>query len=70
MMAEKVARYTRNARGVLAERPGGVGVGTKQNGLFRPGRDFNLNACVGINGGPADFHRQAWGCFEAGERLV
>jgi hypothetical protein len=46
------------------------GVGPKHNSLFRPGPNFHLNACVGRNGGPADFHRYAFGYFEAGERLV
>jgi hypothetical protein len=44
--------------------------GHKHNGLFRPGSDFRLNACVGRNGGPADFGRIARGFFEAGKCLV
>jgi hypothetical protein len=45
-------------------------VATKQNGLFRSGPNIRLNACVGRNGGPADFYRYAFGYFEAGERLA
>src|SRR2546423_1882738 len=42
----------------------------KHNSLFGPGSDWELNACVGKNGGPADFQRLAWGYFDAGNRLV
>ena len=44
--------------------------GSKHNGLFSPGPNMKLNACVGKNGGPADFNRYACGYFEAGARLV
>ncbi len=44
--------------------------GRKENDLFSGGNDTDLNACVGWNGGPADFGRYAQGYFEAGERLV
>jgi len=46
------------------------GFGGKHNDLFRPGPNSRLNACVGRNGGPADFGRYASGYFEAGARLV
>lgn len=38
--------------------------------LFSPGRNMQLNACVGKNGGPAGVDRYASGYFEAGARLV
>ena len=44
--------------------------GRKENNLFSGGANCDLNACVGRNGGPADFGRYAQGYFEAGERLV
>jgi hypothetical protein len=46
------------------------GYGKKQNDLFAPGPDIRLNACVGWNGGPADFARYSRGYFLAGQRLV
>ena len=46
------------------------GFGTKQNDLFAPGSNIRLNACVGWNGGPADFSRYSSGYFLAGQRLV
>lgn len=44
-------------------------MGVKSNGLFGPGSNWDLNACVGLNGGPADYQRQGSGFFEAGTRL-
>ncbi len=44
--------------------------GVKQNTLFRAGPNWPLNACVGWNGGPADFARLADGYFEAGRRVA
>ncbi len=44
--------------------------GNLHNSIFRPGRNFRLNACVGKNGGRAGFDRYARGYFEAGARLV
>lgn len=44
--------------------------GVKSNGLFGPGPNWDLNACVGYNGGPADYHRQGDGFFAAGTRLL
>lgn len=44
--------------------------GRKENDLCAGGTNINLNACVGRNGGPADFGRYAQGYFEAGDRLV
>jgi hypothetical protein len=46
------------------------GFGQKHNNLFGPGPNIHLNACVGRNGGPADFYRYAFGYFDAGDRLV
>jgi hypothetical protein len=46
------------------------GYGKKQNDLFAPGPNIRLNACVGWNGGPADFCRYSSGYFLAGQRLV
>lgn len=46
------------------------GYGKKQNDLFAPGPNIRLNACVGWNGGPADFSRYSAGYFLAGQRLV
>jgi hypothetical protein len=43
---------------------------TKHNDLFGPGANIHLNACVGRNGGPADFGRYASGYFIAGAMLV
>lgn len=42
----------------------------KHNGLFGPGPNGWLNACVGRNGGFPGFHRIACGYFEAGEILA
>ena len=42
----------------------------KENSLFAPGPNIRLNACVGWNGGPADFSRYSSGYFLAGRRLV
>lgn len=44
--------------------------GRYSNGLFGPGTDIDLNACVGFNGGPSDYQRHGWGFFEAGNRLL
>lgn len=38
---------------------------TKHNSLFGPGMNIQLNACVGRNGGPADYGRYARGYFAA-----
>jgi len=43
----------------------------KQNDLFRRDIDnWDLNACVGTNGGPYDLHAYAQGYFRAGERIA
>jgi len=47
-----------------------VAFGEKHNNLFRPGPSAPMNACVGTNGGPANFSRYASGYFEAGAILV
>ncbi len=41
-----------------------------ENSLFRPGKNFHLNACVGVNGGPYDLHDYANGYFDSGEILI
>jgi hypothetical protein len=40
------------------------------NSLFRPGADVNLNACVGINGGPYDLFDYATGYFQAAAAIL
>lgn len=42
--------------------------GGKHNNLFRPGPNWHLNACVGRNGGRADYLRYATGYFEFAKR--
>ena len=42
----------------------------RENDLFRSGPRFQLNACVGKNGGPYDLQAYSRGYFEAGERLM
>jgi hypothetical protein len=44
--------------------------GDKHNSLFGPGPVGRLNACVGRNGGPADFGRYARGYFTAGRWII
>lgn len=44
--------------------------GNKRNNLFGAGPITHLNACVGKNGGYADFGRYAKGYFHAGEWLI
>jgi hypothetical protein len=44
--------------------------GDKHNSLFGPGPVGHLNACVGRNGGPADFGGYARGYFTAGRWIV
>jgi hypothetical protein len=53
---------------MTARRP--VRPATKHNALFGPGLNFHLNACVGRNGGPADFGRYARGYFAAGAVIL
>lgn len=42
----------------------------KTNSLFGPGPNPDLNACVGVNGGPYDAWAYAQGYFRAGKALV
>ncbi len=40
------------------------------NMLFRSGPDFQLNACVGTNGGPYDLRAYGQGFFEGGKAII
>jgi hypothetical protein len=40
------------------------------NMLFRSGPDFQLNACVGTNGGPYDLRAYGQGFFEGGNAII
>jgi hypothetical protein len=40
------------------------------NSLFRPGPNFDLNACVGTNGGPYEFGEYGEGFFEGGFQII
>jgi hypothetical protein len=42
----------------------------KQNDLFRPDPNSELNACVGTNGGPYSFEQYAVGYFMAGRQVA
>lgn len=42
----------------------------RQNAMFRPGRDWQMNACVGNNGGPYDLYDYAHGFFEAARVII
>lgn len=42
----------------------------RQTPLFRGGRNYRLNACAGLNGGPYDYSNYADGYFEAAQRLI